>query len=156
MNFKSYIDAIKYKKMGNESCFIIGGWCFSVSGEKVEYQVLINGKAVKFDIQKIARRDVTQKMAKYQPELSCGFSMTIPVNPEVEAPKALELYAVSGNEKKKIVSLNEAKIEKITDTRSISYHLEYVRPEEKGDAVKYSIGGWAISEKRRGTWSIKY
>ena len=26
MNFKSYIDAIKYKKMGNESCFIIGGW----------------------------------------------------------------------------------------------------------------------------------
>lgn len=48
--------------------------------------------------------------------------MTIPVNPEVEAPKALELYAVSGNEKKKIVSLNEAKIEKITDTRSISYH----------------------------------
>ena len=148
MNFKSYIDAIKYKKMGNESCFIIGGWCFSVSGEKVEYQVLINGKAVKFDIQRIARRDVTQKMAKYQPELSCGFSMTIPVNPEVEAPKALELYAVSGNEKKKIVSLNEAKIEKITDTRSISYHLEYVRPEEKGDAVKYSIGGWAISEKK--------
>ena len=148
MNFKSYIDAIKYKKMGNESCFIIGGWCFSVSGEKVEYQVLVNGKAVKFDIQKIARRDVTQKMAKYQPELSCGFSMTIPVNPEVEAPKALELYAVSGNEKKKIVSLNEAKIEKITDTRSISYHLEYVRPEEKGDAVKYSIGGWAISEKK--------
>ena len=62
MNFKSYIDAIKYKKMGNESCFIIGGWCFSVSGEKVEYQVLVNGKAVKFDIQKIARRDVTQKM----------------------------------------------------------------------------------------------
>ena len=57
MNFKSYIDAIKYKKMGNESCFIIGGWCFSVSGEKVEYQVLINGKAVKFDIQRIARRD---------------------------------------------------------------------------------------------------
>ena len=54
MNFKSYIDAIKYKKMGNESCFIIGGWCFSVSGEKVEYQVLINGKAVKFDIQWIA------------------------------------------------------------------------------------------------------
>ena len=50
--------------------------------------------------------------------------------------------------KKKIVSLNEAKIEKITDTRSISYHLEYVRPEEKGDAVKYSIGGWAISEKK--------
>ena len=148
MNFKSYIDAIKYKKMGNESCFIIGGWCFSVSGEKVEYQVLVNGKAVKFDIQKIARRDVTQKMAKYQPELSCGFSMTIPVNPEAEAPKALELYAVSGNEKKKIVSLNEAKIEKITDTRSISYHLEYVRPEEKGDAVKYSIGGWAISEKK--------
>ena len=42
MNFKSYIDAIKYKKMGNESCFIIGGWCFSVSGEKVEYQVLVN------------------------------------------------------------------------------------------------------------------
>ena len=35
MNFKSYIDAIKYKKMGNESCFIIGGWGFSVSGEKV-------------------------------------------------------------------------------------------------------------------------
>ena len=102
MNFKSYIDAIKYKKMGNESCFIIGGWCFSVSGEKVEYQVLVNGKAVKFDIQKIARRDVTQKMAKYQPELSCGFSMTIPVNPEAEAPKALELYAVSGNEKKRL------------------------------------------------------
>lgn len=56
MNFKSYIDAIKYKKMGNESCFIIGGWCFSVSGEKVEYQVLVNGKAVKFDIQKIAEK----------------------------------------------------------------------------------------------------
>ena len=26
MNFKSYIDAIKYKKMGNESCFIIFGF----------------------------------------------------------------------------------------------------------------------------------
>ena len=73
MNFKSYIDAIKYKKMGNESCFIIGGWCFSVSGEKVEYQVLVNGKAVKFDIQKIARRDVTQKNG----EISAGIVVWI-------------------------------------------------------------------------------
>ena len=60
MNFKSYIDAIKYKKMGNESCFIIGGWCFSVSGEKVEYQVLVNGKAVKFDIQRL-REEMSHK-----------------------------------------------------------------------------------------------
>ena len=112
---------------------------------------------MKFDIQRIARRDVTQKMAKYQPELSCGFSMTIPVNPEVEAPKALELYAVSGNEKKKIVSLNEAKIEKITDTRSISYHLEYVRPEEKRRCceIQHRRMGRFL-KKRRGTWSIKY
>ena len=34
MNFKSYIDAIKYKKMGNESCFIIGGWLFFGFGRK--------------------------------------------------------------------------------------------------------------------------
>ncbi len=35
MNFKSYIDAIKYKKMGNESCFIIGGGVFRFREKKL-------------------------------------------------------------------------------------------------------------------------
>ncbi len=147
MSFKLYIDTMRFKKLSSETCFLISGWCFSTAGDPVTYKVKVDGINREFEKKEISRKDVTEKMVKYHPPLSCGFSIKVPMN-YLEEPKTLELFACSKEGEKKIVSLNEAKIRKITDSKSISYHLEHIRADKTSAGIKYEIGGWAFSEKK--------
>ena len=101
MNFKSYIDAIKYKKMGNESCY---HWRLVFFGfrRKVEYQVLVNGKLMKFDIQRLQKRCHT-KNGEISARLSCKILYDHSSKSRSRSSKALGALCCKRNEKEDCV-----------------------------------------------------
>lgn len=148
MDFKSYIDLKKYKRIGQETHIVISGWCFALDGRTVEYQVKINGKKVESELKRMARSDVKEKMKKFNPGLSSGFRLIVDTDFEQE-PQLLEVFASAGEKRTCILKMNQKALEKIKESRSINYHLDYIRVEDKGSAIKYNIGGWAYSGRRK-------
>ena len=83
-------------------------------------------------IYKVARRDVTQKWRNIS-RVAVWILYDHSSESRSRSSKALGFY-ICGNEKKKGVSLNEAKMRRL-QMQSISYHLEYVKDEEKKEML---------------------
>lgn len=146
MGIKSYIDIVKYKKLNQKSYFIISGWCFSCVNEELTIRLLVNNVERDCEVRKIIRKDVSQKMKKYKPQLECGFRLYAEIDPE-EIPERLEVIAQTQHEKKTILKMNKKRIDAVMVTHNLNYYLDYIVAKKENNAVKYNIGGWAFSDE---------
>lgn len=145
MGIKAYIDVVKYKKMYQKTYFIISGWCFSSVKEELTLQLLVNNIEREYEIRKIDRKDVCQKMKKYEPDLKCGFRLYAEIDTH-EVPEKLELIVKSQCEQKVILKMNGRKLDAIKMTHNLQYSLDFINAKSEKDIVKYSIGGWAFTD----------
>lgn len=145
MGIKSYIDVTKYKKLPRKAYFIISGWCFASNGEDVTLSLFVNNKRRDCEIRKITRKDVSQKMKKYKPQLECGFRLYAEIDPQ-ETLEKVEIVVQTQQEKKSILRLNKRKIDAITMTDNLNYHLDFIVAKKENNILKYNIGGWAFSD----------
>lgn len=153
MGIKSYIDVVKYKKMYQKTYFIISGWCFAYNKEELNFQLLVNNTEREYEISQIPRKDVCQRMKKYEPKLECGFRLYAEIDTQ-EIPEKLELVVKSQHEQRVILKMNERKIDTVTITHSLQYYLDYIEVKKEKDVAKYSIGGWALTDDESA--DIKY
>lgn len=147
MGIKSYIDVVKYKKMYQKTYFIISGWCFACDKENLTFQLLVNDTEREYEITKIERKDVCQRMKKYEPQIECGFRLYAEIDPQ-EIPKKLELVVKSQYEQKVILKMNGRKLDAIKMTHNLQYSLDFINVKSEKDIVKYNIGGWAFTDER--------
>lgn len=149
MKSKYYIDSKKYRIKISESYVRVNGWYFDESGKPAEYLAEVNGKPAEVHLKRVSRPDVAQRFARRHPNIDCGFRVKVYTKPQEHIDKFM-LYAVSGQTKTKLVSLNGAQIQKITDNRTVSYNIDAVRI----DKEKIKILGWATTCDEQGTVSF--
>lgn len=146
MSIKSYVDIVKYKKLTRKSYFIISGWCIASNNEQPRLRLLINNADRTFEMRKVSRKDVTEKMKKYKPQAECGFRLYVELDLQ-EIPKRLEVIAETQHEQRTVLRMNSKRIEAVKTTHNLNYHLNYISTKKENNIVTYTIGGWAFSDE---------
>ncbi|HIW22220.1 MAG TPA: glycosyltransferase family 2 protein [Candidatus Dorea intestinavium] len=141
MSFIYYVDRKKLRIKPEESYIRINGWCFDKENKEVKYRVFIDGKESEFILKRINRKDVANKYKKFNTPLNSGFHIKVYLK-QGYVPKKCEVYAIAGNEQKKIINYNDKMINSIIDRNSISYNIDNVYAYKN----KMSIQGWAITK----------
>lgn len=141
MSIKYYIDEKKYRIKPQESYIRINGWAFDTSGQPLEYRTMVNGKPSEtLRVKPIARKDVQKKYSKYNLQTKSGFHIKNFLEGGT-VPESFELYALSGQESRCLIKMNESQLLKIKDDSTISYKIDLIYVRE----AKVEISGWATS-----------
>lgn len=137
-SFKFHITEKKYVKNSSINKIIVSGWCISKTGNKVDYEVFLNGKKQEREIYRINNTEIA---SKNNMETDIGFRVIVDCE-DIEAKEFL-LFANDGNNKEAILKLLESNINLLVDNTEIESVITTYKYDKNTDMI--SLIGWAYS-----------